>query len=152
MFSGWRFTLAMALVAIFVLAQAIRPARTNPAIDPAMTLQTPAEVSAILTRACADCHSSETRWPWYTQVAPASWYIIHDVNEGRGELSLSEWGRYTPQRKERKLQEICAELNEGAMPPVAYTWMHREATLTEADRLAVCAWATSERARLVAAH
>ena len=96
----WKI-LRWAAVVVFcaiVVAQFIRPAKTNPAADPSLAIeshvQVDPKVSAIIDRSCADCHSNRTRWPWYSQVAPVSWFVIDHVNEGRKELNFSEWGSY----------------------------------------------------------
>src|SRR5690242_8181983 len=81
-----------------ILIQAIRPDRTNPPEDPARTIKaasymTP-DVSAILDRACADCHSNRTVWPWYSNIAPVSWFVASDVHDGRRQFSMSDWAQY----------------------------------------------------------
>ena len=80
-------------------------------------------------QACFDCHSNETEWPVYASIAPASWLVQHDVDEGRAVLNLSEWQR--PQEEATKASE---ELVEGEMPPTAYLLMHSHARLSTADR------------------
>jgi Haem-binding domain len=110
-----------------------------------------AHVSGILTRACQDCHSNQTVWPWYSQIAPVSWLIVHDVNEGRGELNFSEWGRYTARRQDRKLKEICEQVERGKMPMPIYTFMHPQTKLTASDRKATCEWTAAARKNLAAA-
>jgi hypothetical protein len=84
---------------------------------------------ALAKQACFDCHSNETRWPFYARVAPASWLIQHDVNEGRSVLNFSEWQR--PQKDATKAVE---ELVEREMPPTMYLLMHAHARLNDADR------------------
>ncbi|HKX83809.1 MAG TPA: heme-binding domain-containing protein, partial [Pyrinomonadaceae bacterium] len=80
---------------LFAVAQFVRPDRTLPAIDPAMTLDTtatvPEDVRAILGRSCNDCHSNETVYPWYSNVSPASWFLQNHIDEGRNELNFSLW-------------------------------------------------------------
>jgi len=100
----------------------------------------PPEVAGILTRACQDCHSNQTVWPWYSRIAPVSWLTIHDVNEGRGELNFSEWSRYTARRQDRKLKEICEQVERGEMPMPIYTVTHPQAKLTASDRKTICVW------------
>ncbi len=102
-------------------------------------------MSDIINRSCADCHSNRTVWPWYSSVAPVSWLVVHDVNEGRGELNFSEWGTYTARRRDRKLTEICNEVREGDMPGAAYALMHPQAKLSPADVNTLCEW--TQRAR-----
>ena|SRR5579862_4082682 len=140
------------LIGLLLVSQFVRPARSNPTIDSAKTLEAsahpPPEVVASLDRACRDCHSSETNWPWYTNVAPISWWIVHHVNEGRGEVSLSTWADLTPQRKAKKLEEICEQVQQKKMPTTSYLLIHREAALNDTDRQAICNWTKTERAKL----
>jgi len=93
----------VAVACLFVIAQFIRPAKTNPSADPSLAIeshvQVDPKVSSILDRSCADCHSNKTRWPWYTNVAPVSWFVIDHVNDGRKELNLSEFGKYDRRRQ-----------------------------------------------------
>ena len=112
----------------------------------------PPHVVSIFERACQDCHSSQTVWPWYSRVAPVSWLIASDVNRGRSELNLSEWGRYTPRRKDRKLKEMCDQVTSGKMPMKVYTLMHPKAKLTDPDRKAMCDWANAARKSLTASN
>ena len=138
-------------IVLFGAIQLIRPSRTNPAIDESVTLQArtqvPPEVNAVLERSCNDCHSNKTVWPWYSAIAPFSWYLVHDVNEGRAELSFSNWGRYPAKRTVRKLQEICEQIGNNAMPLKAYVLLHPDAKLSDAEKKLLCAWTNQERAR-----
>jgi hypothetical protein len=84
---------------------------------------------ALAKQACFDCHSNETKWPAYANIAPASWLVQHDVNEGRAVLNFSEW-----QRPQKEAAEASEELLEGEMPPAAYLWLHTHARLSAADR------------------
>jgi hypothetical protein len=133
------------LVGILLIIQVIRPARTNPPIDESRTIgahmQIPPAVAAILERSCYDCHSYKTTWPWYSQVAPVSWYLVHDVNEGRSHLNLSDWASYDAKRAAKKLEEICEEVKRGDMPLTEYLPLHPTAKLSEADRKTLCDWA-----------
>jgi hypothetical protein len=142
------------LLAAFVVAQVVRPDRENPREDPARTLEAtlhpPAEVVAILTRACADCHSSRTRWPWYTNVAPVSWWTAHHVKEGRREVSFSDWGAYSTRKQAHKLEEICEQVTDGGMPLSSYLVIHRDAKLSKDDVRVLCEWTTHEHERLAA--
>jgi hypothetical protein len=142
-----------AFVVVFLGAQLYRPARTNPPTDPKLTLeaavQVPPEVRNILDRACADCHSHRTVWPWYSHVAPVSWMIASHVNEGREHLNLSEWpGRH---KRQKLLDEMCDEVEHGAMPIGSYLRLHSRARLSESDKQAVCGWTKAELARLTPA-
>jgi cytochrome c551/c552 len=101
----------------------------------------PEEITAILRRACYDCHSNETRWPWYARLAPVSFWIWHDVKDGRGEVNFSVWDRYDARRKGRKLKEIVKEVKGGDMPPWYYVPLHPDAKLSSAERDAILRWA-----------
>ena len=109
------------------------------------------EVAAIFERSCRDCHSNKTVWPWYTNVAPISWWLSNHVNEGRRDLNMSEWGRLPRDRQERKLRQICDQIEDGEMPLSTYLPMHPAARLSEQDKKTVCDWTESERARLTTA-
>jgi Haem-binding domain len=142
------------LAILFVAIQFIRPSRVNPPVDESKTLQAttqvPQDVGAILERSCNDCHSSRTEWPWYSEVSPLSWYLVRHVNEGRRELSFSNWGTYQPRRMVRKLQQICDEVEHGDMPLKSYLPLHPTARLSGADKQVLCNWANQERTRVLA--
>jgi hypothetical protein len=139
----------LAIVILLVLAQLIRPARTNPAIDPAQSLerfvQVDSDVSAILDRSCNDCHSNKTRWPWYSNVAPVSWFVIDHVNHGRSHLNFSEWGKYDEEERRSKLSGMCELARKGEMPLASYTPMHPGSSLTPNDISIICAWTEKQR-------
>jgi hypothetical protein len=131
-------------VIVLVLAQAIRPNRTNPPVDPSRTIQaariaTP-EVSAILNRSCKDCHSNTTEWPWYSNVAPASWLLVSHVRDGREHLNFSESTTYDAETTAKKLKSICEQVSEGEMPMTSYALVHETARLSEDDKEVLCAW------------
>lgn len=142
---------AVVTALLFTGAQAYRPDRVNPAVDERLTLaastRVPPEVEAILRRSCNDCHSSETVWPWYSNVAPASWFLKKHVDEGRRELSFSEWGSYPKRKRERKLHEMCEQVESGEMPLKSYLPLHPEARLSEEDKRRICEWTRLEEER-----
>jgi hypothetical protein len=134
---------------LIVAIQFIRPARTNPPVIQANTLEArvsvPPAVERILTAACYDCHSSQTRWPWYSGVAPISWFVIDHVNSGRRRLNFSEGllpkdqVRVRPLR--RKRPSACSEVQTGDMPLFSYRLIHRDSRLTPGDVQTFCQWA-----------
>ena len=144
--------IAIVLVVIFIGIQFVRPARTNPQVDEAQTIfartQMTPEVSAILERSCRDCHSNKTVWPWYTNVAPISWWLSDHVTHGRNDLNISEWGLMDKDRQERKLRQICDEVSDNLMPLSSYLPMHPQARLSEQDKKTLCDWTDAERERL----
>ena len=111
----------------------------------------PAPVMSTLRRACFDCHSNETRWPWYSALPVASWLIEHDVREGRGQLNFSRWTRYNKFERADLLDKACEKATKRDMPLWQYRILHREARLSEADIAALCAWSRHEATRLVGA-
>ncbi len=129
-------------LAVFAAIQLVRPERTNPPVDPSCTLQaqlgSDTRAASVVARACRDCHSNETNWPWYSRVAPVSWLVAHDVAEGREEMNFSIWSEYPPEKQHNLLKNACDEVRAGEMPIWMYTLMHREAKLSSDDVSAVC--------------
>ena len=148
----WIKRILLTLAVLLVVAQVIRPARTNPPLDPAKEFRAPEPVMSIVQRSCQDCHSNRTVWPWYAQVAPASWLLAKDVRDARKELNFSEWATFTPRRTARKLEEICEMVEEREMPLWFYIPLHPSAKLSDADRHTLCDWAKGERASVVKEH
>lgn len=141
----------IALAVIFAALQFIRPARTNPAIDETRTINArmtvPPEVAAILDRSCNDCHSNQTRWPWYSHIAPVSWFVINHVNEGRDNMNFSDWAQYDARTQRSLLGFICHEVQSGGMPLKSYLRLHGDAILSSEDVKALCDWANAESRR-----
>jgi hypothetical protein len=142
----------IAVACLLVLAQFKRPAQTNPVTDSSQALeahvQLDPKVAAILDRSCNDCHSNKTRWPWYANVAPVSWFVIDHVDHGRSHLNFAEWGKYTREEQKTHLGQFCELVTEGWMPLSSYTPLHRDAKLSDEDKNLICDWASAERARL----
>jgi hypothetical protein len=103
----------------------------------------PPEVAGDLRRSCYNCHSHETRWPWYSHVAPISWLVAHDVHEGRRHLNFSAWTSYTPQQRAKKRASISELVQQRDMPQWYYLPLHREARLSDEDVARIAAWADS---------
>ena len=133
---------AVALVAVFAAAQLVRPERANPPIDPSRTIQAHVDATsklpAILNRACSDCHSNATVWPWYTQVAPVSWLMARGVAEGRKAVNFSEWAAYSPNQQQMLLTASCDDASTGRMPG-PWTLVRPEARLSPQDVETICA-------------
>ena len=128
-------------IVFLILAQFVRINRTNPPVE--TDVPSPADVKSALRAACYDCHSNETKWPWYSHVAPMSWLLAYDVSEGREELNFSTWQRYDAQKQMKKLKETIETMNQGEMPPWYYTMIHPEARLSDRGRQAIIAWASA---------
>lgn len=146
--------LLLIVVVILLGIQLYRPAETNPPEDPSHNLKAVAqvtpEVDQIFAHSCHDCHSYKTVWPWYAKVAPVSWFVASDVNDGRRHLNFSEWTTLTTERQQRRLSEICSEVDEGEMPLKQYTWIHKDTPLDQKQRETVCQWTKEEQARITA--
>jgi hypothetical protein len=139
-------------VVTFALLQFASPTRTNPPVmaghDFMATNAPPPKIAAILRVSCYDCHSHETRWPWYSHVAPVSWLVASDVKEGRRHLNFSDWPVDNPDRAARWLGNMSEQLGYKEMPPLQYTLIHADARLTAAAREQLIHWADQEAARL----
>jgi hypothetical protein len=131
-----------ATLAALVIAQFFQPARTNPVSDPTSSFEAvarpPAEVISTLKRACRDCHSNETVWPWYSKVVPVSWLVAQDVQEGRTHLNFSEWGRFGPEMARSRLREVCEQARGGEMPLWYYLPLHPAAKLSQTEVSTLC--------------
>ena len=141
----------VALAVIFALIQFVRVDKSNPPVVAENSMEAainvPADIQQILARSCNDCHSNKTVYPWYTQVAPVSWWLRNHINEGRRELNISEFATYNDRKKGKKLEEICEQVRSGEMPLPSYLIVHSEAPLSESDKNALCDWSNSERAK-----
>lgn len=130
-------------LAVLALIQIVRPPRGNPPVTTDMPA--PPDVKQVLRRACYDCHSNETTWPWYSHVAPVSWLVSYDVQAGRKALNFSDWGTLSASEQAKQRGEIAESIGEGEMPPWYYLPMHREARLSAADVSLLDAWTRPTR-------
>jgi hypothetical protein len=135
----------LVLAAVLVLMQFVPVDRTNPPLGG--EVPAPPEVRAVLKRACYDCHSNETVWPWYGRVAPFDWLMERDVREGRREVNFSTLADAPLKRRQRKWMEIPEQVEKHEMPPWFYTAVHPEARLSDADRAALVQWAQANGRR-----
>lgn len=130
----WWYRIVVGVLGTFLAIQLVPYGRshTNPPVTGEPMWDSPG-TRALATQACFDCHSNETEWPAYASIAPVSWLVQHDVDEGRAVLNFSEWTR--PQKEAK---EAAQEVREGEMPPTPYTLIHAHARLSaaEQDRLA----------------
>jgi hypothetical protein len=135
---------ACALALVTVGIQFVRPARTNPPTDRARAMfaraRVPPATAAVLERACRDCHSNDTRWPWYSNVAPVSWFVIEHVNHGRSHFNYSDWTTYDAKEAAKLIKNSCDLARKGEMPLPSYVRMHSETRLTPQDVDALCNW------------
>lgn len=115
-------------------------------------LKVNAEVNALLRRACLDCHSNDTQWPWYSSLAPISWMMSADVERGRRVMNFSEWSSKAGRRPElaaSMLMAACSTAKAGRMPRFPYSLLHPEAKLSPVDLQVLCDWTNAEARRLL---
>lgn len=125
----------IAFIALLAVIQLVPYGRnhTNPPVVSEPQWNSP-ETLTLAQRACFDCHSNETVWPWYANVAPMSWLVQHDVEEGRSKLNFSEWGAPRTGQREDPVDEVQKVVGEGEMPPLQYTAIHANARLTTTEK------------------
>jgi hypothetical protein len=145
--------IGMALFAIVVLIQFIRPERNGnwekSDNDISMAINVPSNVQQILETSCYDCHSNHTTYPWYTNIQPIGLWMQHHVDEGKEELNFSEFKTYKPKRQKHKLEEIAEQVNEHEMPLSSYTLIHKNAILTPEQNVALVSWAKQEFEKII---
>lgn len=143
--------ITIALSAILVIIQFFRIDKTNPPViqeNDFLTITNPPEdISKMIKSACYDCHSNESKYPWYTNISPISWWVKDHINEGRRELNFSEWGTFKYKRKKHKLEEVYEEVEEGEMPLESYLIIHDEAKLTTDQKTALINWFKAEKVK-----
>lgn len=134
--------LLVALIAI----QFVRPAK-NVSTDQSRNIKTlyavPENVHTILTKACNDCHTNNTIYPWYAAVQPVLWWLDDHVKEGKSHLNFDEYTTYNLRRQYHKMEEVIEMVKEKEMPLDSYTWVHRDAKLTDEERITLTSWAQS---------
>lgn len=110
--------------------------------------QIPTQLLSSVQRACQNCHSENTVWPWYSGIPPLSWQIHNDVAQARRFMDLSKWNAYGEGEKRGFLVSMAAALKTHAMPPARYLWVHPEAKLSDAELDALENWALAEQQRI----
>lgn len=140
------------LVVTFVALQFWRIDTTPIPVVQADTIQAavvvPPDIDMVLTRSCGDCHSNQTVYPWYSQMQPVAWWMGGHISEGRQQLNFSTFNTYPARRKRNKLEAICEQIKSGEMPLPSYTWVHRNAILTDSEKDAICKWTETAGAQI----
>lgn len=109
--------------------------------DIIITAKVPIDIALKLKTACYDCHSNESKFPWYSYIAPTKWLVNNHINKGREELNFSNWNTLETDDKSDLLDDISSLVLDGEMPLKGYTLLHSEANLSETDREAITTWA-----------
>lgn len=137
------------LLLILVVIQFIHPKRNKkPGEHPnyiGHVYAIPADVQAILEKACNDCHSNNTRYPWYSHLQPVDWWLNNHIKEGKKHLNLDEYTNRSLRYQYHHLEEIAEQVKNGEMPIDSYTWTHKDARLTEAEKNKLISWADAIR-------
>jgi hypothetical protein len=133
------------LLIVLVIIQFIRPeknkAATISANDLSKQYDIPANVQGILKKSCYDCHSNNTKYPWYSEIQPVGWWLQYHVNEGKAAMNLSEYLAYEPKDQHHIMEELMEEVKENHMPLNSYLWIHKGAKLTKEEKETMLIWA-----------
>jgi Haem-binding domain len=145
---------ALVLLAALVVIQFFHPAKNKQEGIAANHISNkypvPDDVNIILQKACNDCHSNNTLYPWYNNIQPVAWWLNSHINEGKSKFNFSEFNGYPLRRQYRKLEEVINEVKEGGMPLDSYTWIHKDAKLTQEEKVKVTDWAVLIRKEMEA--
>lgn len=129
---------------VFLGIQVVPVDRSNPPVESEVPASQ--EVRDVLRRACYDCHSNETHWPWYSYIAPVSWLVANDVHEGRRKMNYSTWNQLPEKKQAKRRHESWEEVQEGEMPLWFYLPLHPEAKLSDADKSLLKQWSQQSAA------
>ncbi len=136
--------IGLVLFAIIVIIQFFRIDKTTPELivedDFMFQINPPQHIKETLKTSCYDCHSFETKYPWYSNVSPISWWLKDHINDARKHLNFSTWGTYDLKKKKHKLEECWEELEKGEMPLESYLYTHGDADLTAEERAELVEW------------
>jgi Haem-binding domain len=138
-------------VVAFMALQLTNPSHQNPPVAPGRDVLAsnapPPSVAALLKKACYDCHSFETKWPWYSYVAPVSWYVARDVDAARASMNFSDWPHDDPARARKRWRHIAEDVQNGEMPLANYLRLHPHARLDASQRAELVKWASAQAGR-----
>lgn len=144
------------LLIVLIIIQFFHPAKNISAAqspnDIAAVYNEPDNVRTILNKACNDCHSNNTRYPWYNNIQPVAWLLDHHVQEGKHELNFNEFGTYPVRKQYHKLEEVTEQVKEGEMPLSSYTLIHTDAKLIDQEKATLTDWVNSIRATMKAKY
>ena len=145
--------IVLGLVVALVAVQLIQPAHNNSKqvvpTDFAKVFTVPGNVQSILQKACYDCHSNHTVYPWYSNIQPMAWVLANHIKEGKDKLNFSEFGNYRTRRQASKLKDIAGQVKSNEMPIASYKMMHPNARLSEAEKRLIIVWVNNKADRLL---
>lgn len=134
---------ALVIIQFFHPGKNMSPGDQANAISKAYTV--PETTAGILKKACLDCHSNNTVYPWYNKVQPIAWWLDHHIQDGKKELNFDEFLTYGLRRQYHKLEEVVEQVKKGEMPLDSYTWVHKDAVLSDAEKEDLINWAEGIR-------
>jgi len=135
------------LLVVLIIIQFIRPEKnqsdTKTAADITAMYPPDAATASLMDKACNDCHTNNTKYPWYSNFQPVAWWLNDHVQDGKKHLNFSEFGTYRLRKQYHKMEEVIEQVKEGEMPLNSYTWTHGDARLTAEQRAQITGWAQS---------
>lgn len=137
--------LLMAFIGIQFLPKQINKSETISKADFLMVNDVPANIKNKLRTSCYDCHSNNTRYPWYNKIQPVAMFLQNHVVDGKKELNFSEWDSLSVRRKKSKLRSIVNQIKDHEMPLSSYTIIHRDAKFTETEKQEMIKWMTQKK-------
>jgi Haem-binding domain len=146
------------LLIAFIIIQFFRPQKNTATGDMAYAKDistihhVPDTIKGILQKACNDCHSNNTAYPWYNNIQPVAWWLKNHIDDGKKHLNFSEFARYSLRRQYKKLEEVNNEVKDGGMPLSSYTLIHKNAILTDAEKQALASWTNTIRDSMKAVY
>ena len=148
--------IVLLLIVLFIGIQFIRPEKNQSnqvlASDISRVYGTPQDVQTILNKACNDCHSNYSEYPWYFNIQPVAWWMNHHIDEGKNHLNFSEFGSYRIAKQYHRMKDCIDQIKQGDMPLDSYTWIHKNAILTATEKQTLYNWCNSIRDTLQARY
>ena len=139
----------LGLFIVFIVIQFIRPAHNTSGqvlpTDITKTINVPDKILDVFKNSCYDCHSNDTRYPWYVNIQPMGWIMADHIKTGKANLNFSEFGTYSKRKQANKLRSLAETINDGSMPISSYTIMHTDAKLSEENKKLITGWVAKTR-------
>ena len=145
--------LGIGLGLLLILLQFFQPEQNNAPVDPECdmleVISPPEQITGLIRDACYDCHSNQTRYPWYEKISPVSWYLHQHIKNGKEELNYSDYGSMDKADKIGVLADFCDVLDASTMPLQSYMLIHVNARLSQEERAALCNWTEAEALKVM---
>ena len=143
---------AIGIVVLLLLLQLVRPQQNQAVVIKGTTVQslgtTTPQVQAVLEKACTDCHSNNTKYPWYHRIQPVAGWLDAHVDDGKRHLNFDIYATYSAQKAAHKMDEVAAQIESGEMPLKSYVWLHPQAKLSATEKQLLIDWAHRTKAAL----